>query len=280
MRRYFLSILIFLFFIIIQNMHAAEDMRIISIAPALTEILYSLGLNEEIVAITSFCDYPEEASSKEKIGTFSDPSIEKILSLKPDIIFATGLEQAAVVERLKKLGLMVYVSHPSTMAELLKEIRQIGELTHRGAEANILVSGMEKRINAVSKESTRIPQEEKKKVFIEIWHDPLITAGRGSFVDELIEIAGGINIAYDTPEPYSYFSGELVIERNPDFIILGHKGGPDLITSLKKRAGWSGINAVKNNGICDDINPDLFLRSGPRLVDGLEQIHKRLYGIE
>ncbi|MFH1868725.1 MAG: cobalamin-binding protein [Candidatus Omnitrophota bacterium] len=252
-------------------------MRIISIAPAMTEILYSLGLDKEIIAVTSFCNYPKEAAEKEKIGTFSDPSIEKIVSLKPDMIFAAGLEQAMVVERLRKLGLKVYVNYPSTIDELLNEISNIGMLTNRKKEAYKLVGSMKERIDAISRETKSISLENKKKVFIEIWHDPLITAGKGSFVDELVKIAGGINIAYDTSRPYSYFSAELVIERDPDFIILGHEGEPDVLSSMKKRIGWDKIKAIRNSGVFNDINPDLFLRPGPRIVDGLEKIYSRLY---
>lgn len=254
-----------------------KKQRIISLAPSTTEILFSLGLDDEIVGVTTFCNYPVKALAKEKIGTFSQPDIEKILSLKPDLIFATGLEQASTVEKLKQLELKVYVSDPSNIEELFNSIIEIGRLVFREKEASDLISQMKIKIAQIRIKSKSIPQDKRPKVFIEIWNDPLMTAGEGSFVDELISLAGGINIAYDVPRAYSYFSPEQVIKRNPDCIILGYMGkdkGQDIIGN---RLGWKKIKAVKNNHIYNDINPDLFLRPGPRLVEGLEKIHKKLY---
>ncbi|MBU2473395.1 MAG: cobalamin-binding protein [Candidatus Omnitrophica bacterium] len=263
-----------------QNLSSASDkqrQRIISLAPATTEILFSLGLDEEIVGVTTFCNYPLAAEKKEKVGTFSQPNIEKILSLKPDLVLATGLEQAYIVGKLKQIGLKVYVSDPSTIGELMNSIKEIGHLTHRESEASVVVAGMEAKIRQISEKVKLIDQDKKPKVFIEIWHDPLMAAGQGSFVDELITLVGGINIAHDTPRAYSYFSPEQVIERNPDCIIFGYMSDPENQINIKGRMGWDKIKAVKANHLYNDINPDLFLRPGPRLADGLEEIYERLY---
>jgi iron complex transport system substrate-binding protein len=273
------SSLFLLFFFNQKNLISAElkNKRIISLAPATTEILFSLGLDNEIVGVTTFCNYPPQAKNKEKIGTFSQPDIEKILSLKPDIIFATGLEQASTAEKLKQLKLKVYISDPSNMQELFTSIKEMGKLTHREEEALNLVNRMKAKIEQIEAKVKRIPQDKRPKVFIEIWHDPLMTAGRGSFVDELIGLAGGLNIAYDAPRAYSYFSPEEVIRRNPDCIIVGYMDEGQMQMRFENRLGWEKIKAVKNHRIYSDINPDLFLRPGPRLVEGLEEIYKRLY---
>lgn len=281
MKRWFLFTNLVLLFICLgqSDLISSEikKQRIISLAPSTTEILFSLGLDEEIIGVTTFCNYPPKAKDKEKLGTFSQPNIEKIISLKPDIIFATGLEQASTVEKLKQLRLKVYVSDPSNTQELFNSVKEIGKLTHREKEAERLINQMKTKIEQIKTKVKSVPQGKKPKVFIEIWHDPLLTAGKGSFVDELISLAGGINIARDVPRPYSYFSPEQVIKRNPDCIILGHKGKKETIKAIKNRLGWEEIEAVKNNCIYNDISPDLFLRPGPRLVEGLEKIHKRLY---
>jgi iron complex transport system substrate-binding protein len=254
-----------------------KKQRIISLAPSTTEILFSLGLDEEIVGVSTFCNYPAQARDKEKVGTFSQPNIEKIISLKPDLIFATGLEQATTVEKLKRLKLNVYVSDPSNIQELFDSIKEIGKLVNKEAESEKSVSQMESKIEEIKIKVKDIAPDKKPRVFMEIWHDPLMTAGKGSFVDELINLAGGINIAYDTPRAYSYFSPEQVIKRNPDCIILGYMGEKQAIDTLKNRLGWKKIKAVINNSIYDDIDPDLFLRPGPRLIEGLEKIYKKLY---
>ena len=254
-----------------------KKLRIISLAPSTTEILFSLGLDDEIVGVTTFCNYPPQAIKKEKVGAFSNPNIEKIISLKPDLIFATGLEQAPTVERLKQLKLKVFISDPSSIEELLTSIIEIGKLTNREKQAEVLVGQMKAGIERMKTKIKLIPLEKRPKVFIEIWHDPLLTVGKDSFVDELISLAGGINIAYDSPRPYSYFSPEQVIKRNPDCIILGYMVNDEAMKTINNQFGWKEIKAVKNNAVYNDINPDLFLRPGPRLIEGLEKIHKKLY---
>lgn len=254
-----------------------EKQRIISIAPATTEILFSLGLDDEIIGVTTFCNYPAEALNKKKVGTFSQPNIEKIVSLKPDLIFATGLEQSFVVKNLKDLNLEVYVSHPSNMRELLISIEEIGKVTHRVEEAKELVNEIKSRLEQISEKVGLISQDKRVKVFLEIWHAPLMTAGKGSFLDELITLAGGINIAYDAPKAYSYFSPEQVIKRDPDVILIGYTEEEGIQAQFVNRLGWSKIKAVRNRRVYGDINPDLFLRPGPRLIEGLEAIYNRLY---
>lgn len=257
--------------------HSAKKLRIISIAPSVTEILFSLGLDNQIIGVSSFCNYPPEAKDKEKIGSFSQPSIEKIIFLKPDIIFATGLEQASTVDQLRRLGMRVFVSDPESFKELFNSIREIAKLVSKGVEASRLISQMEERIKRIKDKVKLIPYQERLSVFIEIGTDPLMTAGSGSFVDELISLAGGINIAADLPRSYSYFSSEQVIKRNPDCIILGYMDMKQDTSEVKNRLGWENIAAVRNNHIYRDIDPNLFFRPGPRLVEGLEAIYEKLH---
>ena len=251
--------------------------RYISLAPATTEILFALGLDEEIVGVSSFCNYPLKAKTKEKVGTFSQPNVEKIISLKPDIIFCTGLEQTPVVNALRQLNLKVYVSDPSNIKELLNSIRDIGRLTGRGKEADTLINKMEQVLGQVNAKVKLIPPEKRLKVFIEIWHDPLMTVGKKSFVDELLTLAGGINIAADTSQSYLYFSPEQVIKRNPDCIIQTYMSENEPLKTIEKRLGWKEISAVKHGRVYNDINPDILLRPGPRIVEGLQELHKKLY---
>jgi iron complex transport system substrate-binding protein len=251
--------------------------RYISLAPSTTEILFALGLGDDIVGVSSYCDYPPEAKEKEKVGTFIQPNIEKIVFLKPDYIFCTGLKQAPAVSALKRLGLKVYVSDPSSISELLSSINDIGDITGKTKEAESLTSNMQRQIEEISSKVSLVPTAKRTKVFIEIWHDPLTTAGIGSFVDGLLTLAGGVNIANDTKSAYSIFSPEEVIKRDPDCIIITYMDKRNALASMKKRFGWSGIAAVKNNRVYDDIDSNLLLRPGPRIVEGLKEIQKRLY---
>ncbi len=255
----------------------ANKPRYVSLAPSTTEILFALGLDEEIVGVSSFCNYPQKAESKDKIGDFSNPSIEKIISLKPDYIFGTGLEQFSTIDKLKKIGLKVYVSDPVNIKELLGSIKEIGVITKRIKQSEDLIKDISLRMEKISSVVSKVSKEKKPKVFMEVWHEPLITAGGGSFVDELITLAGGINIASDTKRPYSIFSQEDVIRRNPDYIIIGYMDKISPLDTVRRRFGWDKVKAVKDKKVFNDINPDLFFRPGPRFIDGLEEIHKRLY---
>lgn len=278
MRKSFLIIIYV--FIILSNVNysfATEKLRIISLAPSTTEILFSLGLDNEIVGVSQSCDYPPEAAVKEKIGTFSQPSIEKILSLKPDIIFCTGLEQAPIISKLRKLKLKVVVSDPDNMESLFNSIAKIGKLTGKEEKAAMIIENMKKDINNIVFSVKKIPADKRQKVFIEIWHNPLTTAGKGSFVDELITLAGGINIASDLKSAYGSFSSECVIKRNPDCIILAYMGNENFSDNIKTRCGWENISAVRNNKVFNDIDPNILLRPGPRVSAGVKAIYKKLY---
>lgn len=252
-------------------------LRIISLAPSTTEILFSLGLDDKIMGVTTFCDYPPQAKTKEKVGTFSQPNIEKILSLKPDIIFCTGLEQAPLVRELEQLNLKVYVSDPSNIEELFNSIRDMARLTGKEKEADGLIKKMKSGIEEVNSKVKLTHKKDWPRVFIEIWYEPLMTAGNNSFINELLTLAGGINIAQDTKRSYSYFSPEQVIKRNPNLIILTYMSKEQPVKIVQERLGWNRISAVKNNRVYNDINPDVLLRPGPRLVDGLKELHRRLY---
>jgi len=251
--------------------------RYISLAPSTTEILFALGLDEEIIGVSSYCNYPEHAKEKAKVGDFSHPNMEKIFSLKPDYIFCTGLEQAPVIFELKRFNFKVYIADPKNMKELFNSINDIGKITDRTKEAAALIKRMSGDVEIVNSKVKLIPQGKRTKVFIEIWHEPLMTAGKGSFVDELITLAGGINIAYEAQRPYSIFSAEKVVGLNPDCIIITYMDKTAPLKLVETRFGWKNIEAVKNKQVFNDINPDILLRPGPRITEGLKEIYKRLY---
>jgi iron complex transport system substrate-binding protein len=282
MMRTFIRLLTVISFLAVLPFWQAEASQVsfaryISLAPSTTEILFALGLDEEIVGVSSYCDFPPEALTRERIGDFSRPNLEKICALKPDYIFCTGLEQAPVIAQLRAFKLKVYIADPKNIAELLDSIRSIGSLVDRETEAAALIRSMERRIDKVKLSVSGIPATQQARVFVEIWHEPLMTAGKGSFVDELISCAGGINIAWDTKRPYSIFSSEAVIAANPDCIILAYMGEENPLDFVRARLGWNGLNAVRQGRVSNDIPPDLLLRPGPRIVLGIEQLYHAFY---
>ncbi len=250
-----------------------QPTRIISLAPSHTEILFALGLNNEIVGVTTYCNYPEEASAKEKVGDAFNINIEKILELNPDLVIQYGPGKEDVNNKLKNAGVALLSYEPESIDEVISLIEEIGKITNRIAQANaVTVDMMSKRdyiINRVSK------VEKKAKVFFEIWDEPLQAAGPGSFIDELIKLAGGENIASDAEGAYAQYDLEQLIERNPDVYLTSKDLETKTIESIKARPGYSGINAIKNNRRY--ILDPLISIPGPRIVDGLEIMAKSIY---
>jgi len=276
--RYLIKIAILTLIFSINGELPAKELRIISVTPSTTEIACALGLIDNLSGVSTFCDYPSEVKSKEKIGSFSEPNIEKIIFLKPDLVLATGLEQAETVLKLKKMDINVFTVDPKNFEELFACIREIGEICGRRAQAAALIDRMKGSIARISEKVSLIKERDRPRVYLEIWHDPIMTVGKRSLVGEMITIAGGINITSDAPRPFSQFSPELIIERNPDVIILGYMNvGISATRAVSKRLGWQNINAVKYGRVYDDIDSNLLFRPGPRLILGAEELYKRFY---
>lgn len=236
--------------------------RIISLAPSNTEILFALGLEEEVVGVTDWCDYPPEALEKEKVGGYDTPDIEKIVALNPDLILVAYGTPMDVINTMDGLGLTVFGIESTNLDDVLTDIRTVGEVTDREVEAQTLTSQMEGRIEAVIGQTEEL--EERPRVFYIVWHDPLWTAGSETFIHELIEKAGGINICQNVTG-YATVSIEEVVARNPEVIVASE-------WSFEWAQNVTSLNSTdaRQNGRVYQGNDDLVQRPGPRLVDGLE----------
>ncbi len=256
--------------------------RIISLAPSNTEILFALGLADKLVAVTDFCNYPPEAGEKPSIGGFSTPSIEDIIVLSPDLILATSIHEKRIIPQLEDKGLTVFALDPKTIDEVLVSITLVGEITGKEGEAARLVADMQNKIKAVTDKTDSLSQEQRPRVFYITWHDPLMTTGSETRHDELIQKAGGINIARDLTG-YADISLEAVIQANPEVIIagVGMGTGKDLpFQFVKTEARMRNTDARQHNQVYA-IDVDLAGRPSPRIVDALEQlaqfIHPELF---
>ncbi len=239
--------------------------RIISLAPSHTEILFAIGLGEKIVGVTEYCNYPEATTQKEKIGGFKTVNIEKVVSLNPDLVLATGGIQAEIVQKLRELGISVVILDAENIDEILENILLVGRITGSELEAETLVFDLEARIEAVKTKSDEM--DEKPKVAYILWGDPLMVAGSDTFVADLIGLAGGENVFSPSAVQYPTISLEGMIERDPAILI---NGDHSLETSgLKSDPRWMEINAVKNDQLYT-IDADIVSRQGPRIVDALE----------
>ncbi len=257
--------------------------KIISMAPSTTEIVFALGLDDKVVAVSNYCDYPYDFSAWidegkiESIGDFADPNMEVIASLDPDLIIATGGVQAPTIETLRDLGYKVLILDPSDINGVMKDIELVGNATGKTAEAAALIEVVNSRIDAVV--NTVANAELTPKVYYEVWYDPtsLWTAGSKAWQNELIEKAGGVNIFADQDLDYFQSSAEAVIQRNPDIVLLPAQGmgfGEPFWGSLddvKARPGWDTINAVKNDGLVE-VDSNTIARAGPRVADIIEDL--------
>ena len=245
--------------------------RIISTSPSNTEILFALGLGDKVVGVTTYCNYPPEAPEKEKIGGFSTVDIEKIISLNPDMVLASSKTGDENIKKLEDKGITVLIVEPKNIDEILKAIELIGNVTGKENEAKSLTENMLKRINKVKENSKNL--KEKPKVMYVVWHEPLMSAGKNTFANDIIEIAGGENIYSDMEIQYPTISLESVIDRNPDIIIasVGHGDAGNLTYNyVMNEPRLKDVNAVKNKRVYE-IDADIMNRPGPRISDALEQ---------
>jgi iron complex transport system substrate-binding protein len=239
--------------------------RIISLAPSNTEILFALGLGDKVVGVTDWCDYPPEALEKEKIGDYNTPDIETILALNSDLILAGYGNTMEVITSLDELGLTVFGIKTTDLDDLLDDIRTVGEITDKEVEAQELTSEMASKIQSVIDETGDL--EELPKVFYIVWggeEGALWTVGSGTFIHELIEKAGGVNICQNLTG-YTTISIEEVIARDPEVIITSELS----YDWARNATELASTNASQTERIftCDD---NLVQRPGPRIVEGLE----------
>ncbi|MBI4302803.1 MAG: ABC transporter substrate-binding protein [Chloroflexi bacterium] len=245
--------------------------RIISLAPSNTEILFALGLGDKVVGVTPYDDFPAEAKQKESVGGYSTPDMEKVVALKPDLIVAATIHEKKVVPELERRNIPVVVLSPQNMSEIMQGIMLLGKLTGTDGEARKLVNNMQARINKVSKLTQGLSPEKRPRVFYVLWHDPLRTTGKDTFHDELISLAGGVNIFNDV-DRYNLVNLEVVLERNPQIILAdtGHGSGSDApYLWATQESRLNGTEARKRNQVFK-IDADIVDRAGPRIVDGLE----------
>ncbi|MNO93545.1 Vitamin B12-binding protein precursor [compost metagenome] len=252
--------------------------QIVSISPAETEALFALGLDDLVVGVSDYDDYPEAVTTKPKMGGLYNPNEEAIIAAQPDLVL-TGISMSTeAAEKLRGLGIPVFKTDPKSVDDVIANIEIYGQITDHQAEAKIVIDQMKQERDEVTEAVKSLTPEQKKKVYIEFsigW-----TVGSGEFMDELITLAGGVNVAADT-EGWNEISEEKIINDNPD-VILFSKNVKDENTQqtldqiIKGRSGWDQITAVKNDAIYG-LDDNLLSRPGPRVTQGLKVIASAIY---
>ncbi len=253
--------------------------RIVSLAPSATEILFALGAGDRVVAVDNLSDYPAETKNLPKIKILP-LSLENVVSFKPDLILmASGMNSPEEIKGLADLKLTVLVVSTlnTTFETVMSDILLVGKATGTEVKAKDITDGMNQKVQTIKTQIAKA--KTKPRVYWELdATDPAkpFTPGPGSFVNDLITMAGGVNIAADAKSPYTQINAEQIVAANPDLIIMSDAAYGVTIESVKQRPGWANLDAIKNNRIYP-IEDSLVSRPGPRLVQGLEAAAKLIH---
>ena len=244
-------------------------MRIVSLAPSNTEILFALGVGNQLAGVTAFCDYPKEAKLLSKVGGWTTASTDKILALKPDLVITSTFLQKEASDRFKNLPFTHLHVDPKTIATVFESISQIGEVVGKKKEAKRIVGHMEKAISTIQQHHGSL----RSRVYIEEWHQPPMVSG--NWVPEMVAIAGGDYFPIQPGTPSRKVSGKEIKKFDPTIILLslcgfGTRPSKEIVT---KRKRWENLSAVKNNQVCV-VDDSLFNRPGPRLILGIQLLSK------
>jgi iron complex transport system substrate-binding protein len=248
--------------------------RVVCLAPSLAETVYALGEEAVVVGVTDFTDDPPDAQKKPSVGGLNDASVEKIVSLYPDMVLSLAeINREETVNELERLGIPVFVVDPQSLQGIMTSVQHVGDALNRSRDARGLLKRLEERRAAVAARVNGLP---RPKVLVVIWYDPVITAGNKSFITDIVSAAGGESITADMDQAWPQISLEEVVRRAPDRVLLvrGTHGG---ITGedLKARAGWDQIEAVRDNHII--YMGERFFHPSPVVFDALEQLAKELH---
>lgn len=248
--------------------------RVVSLAPSVTEILFAVGLDTEVVGVTTFCDYPAKAKSKPKVGS-SSPNLEAILGLRPDLVVGNkDFIRPDALAKLEQLKIPVFILAPKTVEDILGHISTVGRLVGRDKEARSVGQGLRERLSEIRH---RMGAVKPVRVFYVVNTDPLISVGSGSFIHQMLELAGGENIAGHTTIPYPKVSLEEVLRRDPE-VLLFPVGATEGIPEIEQQRWrkWSALSAVAHNRL-HQVKAELVNRPGPRVIEGVEALARVIH---
>ena len=247
-----------------------EDVRIVSLAPNLTEILFELGVGEQVVGVTKYFSDSSQGQQKEEIGDFFNPNLEKIVSLKPTLVIAEHWPSSRTVPRLKEFGLPVLETiSPTSLEEIYQIIREVGKVVDRSQPAETLIQSMKKRLRVVKERAVQL--SDRPSVYIEV-DLPTWTIGKRSFITEAFHLCGARNLFDDVEKRALQASKETIIARNPDIILTYTVSA----SRISQRPGWDQIQAVQNGRILDDFDRALLSHGNHRLIEGMEKFQARI----
>ncbi|RTY35048.1 cobalamin-binding protein [Chlorobium phaeovibrioides] len=251
----------------------SERPTVISLAPSITEMIYAIGAGEQLKGRTSACDWPKEAASVPVTGAFGRPSLEMLASLHPDLVIDVDLADETMGKKIEALGIRRETISCKTPEEIPDALKRIGRLTGHARQADSLASIIDQGLEKYRKKTAEIGH--RPSIYLEIWDDPFWTGGRGSYTSALILYAGARNIGDAVEKEYFEISQEWVIRQNPEIIACMYMAKESSAADdVMNRPGWNHIDAVKNRRVYDRFDNSIFLRPGPRVLDGIEALYR------
>jgi iron complex transport system substrate-binding protein len=254
----------------------AKPLRIISLAPTNTELLFALGLDKEIIGVTRYCDYPEAAKKKEKVGGFANVDVDRIVGLRPDLILAFGTIQLPAVEELENRGLKVFWLYPHTVKDILESFERVGKITGRDAEARELRDAVEKDLAGLRKALGALAEKNRPTVFRVMSFNSPATIGAESFQTDLFSLAGGKNAFPAVGEDYFEVGQEELIKGDPDVILVCGDDEKGLKQKMKDNPMYGKLPAVQKGSILV-IPCDLTCKPGPRIGEMVRRLARYLH---
>jgi iron complex transport system substrate-binding protein len=244
--------------------------RVVSLAPSLTEMIFAAGAGDRLVGVTTFCNYPAEALSIRKVGDTQTPNIESIIALKPQVVFvSTASQLEAFKATLEDNGIKVFVTNANSFENVLKNLRQLGELFRTEDLTAEVIEKLDSRVGAIRQ---RVAGKTPLRVFVQISREPLFTVGKQSFLTEIMRSAGGESVSAAVETAYPKLSKETALAMDPDVIILSASDD-----NREPNEVFKNSKAVKNGRVYS-VDADILSRPGPRIVDAMEQIAEHLHG--
>jgi iron complex transport system substrate-binding protein len=253
---------------------AKPPARIISLAPSVTEMLFALGAGESVVGVTEFCDYPPEAQSKPKVG-YARPNLESLVALRPDLILAPqDFLQPDILTKLDELKIAVFVLQAASIEDVITQANTMGRMLERVSTANDVVGVMRQQLSEIK---ARVSTTPRRRVLYVLNSEPLITVGPGSFIHQMLELAGGANVAAASEVPYPRLNMEEVLKRDPE-ILLFPVGQAETVTDQEQQTWqrWTTLTAVKEHRFAN-VPTDLVNRPGPRITEGLHALAQAIH---
>jgi iron complex transport system substrate-binding protein len=250
--------------------------RVVSLSPSLTNTVYALNAESDLVGITNYTVYPHQAAhEKESVGAVVNPSLEKIVALHPDLVLALPeFNGAETIQGLERIGVPVFLFNTGNLANIYRTVELVGRVMGREREATALNANLKARENKVREQSAN---REKITVLLVLSIDPLITAGKNAFITEMISAAGARSVTDDLSRDWEQLNIEAILPRKPDYIVL-MKGGPVSLKDMQQRAGWSSLEAVKKGRII--VADDRIQVPGPVAFDGLEELARQVHAVQ